>query len=533
MLFQNVKYKQKVTRKNKETKQKETVMLDKDLDSYYIYLEHDNFLKILNKLKDDKKIDWGQLRVQQNANLKTSYKEKIKDVVRPSVIEGFSFALEWTKDDKKLDDFFERLDEAMYNKINQYADPKYLNELYDIVDKTDINKCLKDFVNDEKVEQQLENLQKIFDYIYKCLHTLHTRDSNTLAAILINSLNNKNNYKEVGEQLSLELETWKSKHQQPETFKGQTIDRIYDQLNNLAYVLEHDKFKTSGNKITSNGLLTLIQNGIISTEIAEPLAFLASAKAKKSLNNSIKRSGYKTTETDLGLNKIVGKADNKFENLKLEMEIADGEKAILRLETVGISNKFYKHALFDDSGNIVGGTIGSGSAGSLKDALYDIFDNKVHLLFYAYNFLAFQEKGEEENVRQLHDILTRYSFIKAWMSAGKTDMSNYLYVNNKMVSLYKILNLVLGKDSKFLYSRSSSNKIEEKDANTAGLYISLPGRHQINNEKIGKGRNMEKAWERSALVNSTINTIKIYQHFHLKQLVEALPEDKGNNNLTT
>jgi len=54
----------------------------------------------------------------------------------------------------------------------------------------------------------------------------------------------------------------------------------------LAYVLQTGSFKT-GNNLTAKGLSTLLLNGLISTQIAEGLAFSASGKAGSLLYKSI------------------------------------------------------------------------------------------------------------------------------------------------------------------------------------------------------------------------------------------------------
>jgi len=110
-------------------------------------------------------------------------------------------------------------------------------------------------------------------------------------------------------------------------------------------------------------------------------------------------------------------------------------------------------------------------------------------------------------------IATR-QIIRLFASAGsESDFANFMLINGKIISIWKIVNYVISSDLK---------------SKPQGITLTIPKFTSIKeaNKLIPEDKNetsTNAAWRRSKRVNSAINSARIYAELHLKNLIAAIP----------
>lgn len=417
-------------------------------------------------------------------------------------------------------DFLNTLNKELATKLQNEISINKLQSLYRIVKKGNINEYLDKAVQ----KKDVESLAKVFQVIAQALSLLESGTSG-LGAILLNSLysdsdgkNFVSSFTEVGKNLESELEKYKINNNY-KTIKKESLDAAKQQLLNLSYALKTGQFKTTGNDITAKGLSTLLLNGLISTQIAQGLAFSSNMKAGSLLHNVITHAvGTKNVEVISDIEQstsIRGKTDIRAKGVHVELKGVDNGALGGGIDlNIGISSKFYTGQGFNERLKNFKGVYGSGSGGTLGQAISAIWGNSIDR-YSIYNYFAHEMYQSE-----LNDLIATRQVIRLFSSAGsESDFANFMLLNGKIVSIWDIVKYAISSD----LSVSKSQK-----GTKAGIVLTIPNRRKIVEANsyvpLQKGSTqIEAAWTRSRKVNSEINSARIYADLHLNKLAMAIP----------
>ena len=184
---------------------------------------------------------------------------------------------------------------------------------------------------------------------------------------------------------------------------------------------------------------------------------------------------------------------------------------------IGISSKFYTGTSFlgNLSDDKLKGKFSSGSGGTVKEALLNIFPNSGER-YVVYNFLV-----HSQYTREINNLLATRQLLRLFSSSGiDKDFSQYMLINGKVVSMWQIVRYAMSTDLLL------SNSLLEKGA-SQGVVISIQGR-----ENFGKKGSFVKnkdgitpimaAWQRSKERNNIINKAKVTATLHLANLAKSV-----------
>ena len=472
-------------------------------NDYYIHL---NKMNIGNRA-NNAIINFKDQKQQVQIETLKQYKDFFNTSLNGQSLEVLAAAC-----DLNEEDFLNVLNTELQQKLQKDININALGSLYQIVNSGDISKYLQEAVDKNDVEQ----LSKALQVIAEALSLLEKGDK-SLGAILNKSLKDANSFADIGGKLSQLLAEYQINNNY-RLIKRQSLESAKKQLDNLAKALTSGKFVSSKKDLTAKGLSTLLLNGIISTSIAEGLGFSIAGKSGSILYKSILEAvGTKnvTVTSNSGKNiKITGKTDVKAKGVSLTLEGIDGGENAGRINlNLGISSKFYTGQGFKDLDN-KNISIGSGSGGTLKQALDSIFSDDVSR-YLSYNYIT-----HNQYTTQLNDLITKRQILRLFATAGsEEDFAQFMLINGNVISIWEILQYVLNND----VGLSSSMK----GSSSQGIVIDIPDRPAIYASNKydpleGKGDNPSiSAWQRSHKVNTAIGSAKIYAELHLTNLARS------------
>lgn len=477
-------------------------------NDFYI---HYNKINIGNKVN---KTSLSQSFAQQKQIIATQVKSQYIKLFDANInneksIHALAAAMDLTQQD-----FLTMLNNQLVNKLQKQISIDKLQTLYTGVKSGDINKYLNNAVQ----HQSIEDLRKAFEGLSQALSLLDNK-TNGLGALLLNSTNNAFSFSDVGVNLSKELEKYKVNNNY-RLIRRQSLQAAKKQLQNLAYVLQTGTFKTGGD-LTARGLSTLLLNGLISTQIAEGLAFSASGKAGSLLYKTILEAvGTQNVEVKSDSSqsiKITGKTDVRAKGVQISLQGVDqGDSSGSIKLNIGISSKFYTGQGFNEKLEEPKGIYGSGSGGTLGQAIMAIWGDPIDR-YLVYNYFP-----HEMYQTQLNDLIATRQIIRLFASAGsESDFANFMLVNGRIVSIWEIVKYAIS--SNLGLSKSLGGEQNQ------GIILSIPGRVDIKEANVFEPRDKNEfpivqAWKRSRKVNSVINSTRIYAELHLKNLMAAMPQ---------
>ena len=414
------------------------------------------------------------------------------------------------------EDFLTKLNNHLTKKLQNQLSVDKLSKLHSIVKDGNINSFLKQAVKNDSVN----DLSKAFDIISQALNLLD-KDNGGLGAVLLQSTKSANSLKQVGVNLSRLLEQYENKISKDyRLIRKQSLEAAVNQLRNLSSALYNGSFVSSGNKLSAEGLSTLLLNGLISTQIAQGLAFITSGKAGNLLYKSIVQAvGTKAVQVKSNYNKeikITGKTDIKAKGVNVSLNGFDnGQIGGGITMNIGISSKFYTGQSFNTNLQKPVGVYGSGSGGTLKQALCAIWDNPSDR-YLVYNFFTHEMYQPEFN-----DLIATRQILRLFATAGsESDFAQFMLVNGRIVSIWSIVQYVI--------SSNLSLSASQDGGKTQGIVLSIPDRPKIyaanayNRLDEPKQTKTMAAWTRSRKVNSQINNARIYAELHLKNLISSV-----------
>ena len=485
-----------------------------NVNDFYI---HYNKIHIGNKIgrKELTKTFIQQKRIIAT-QVKKQYQINFNANITNNTIENFGSILDLTNEE-----FLTQLNNDLTKKLQNELSIDKLNKLHSIIKNSNINNFLQKAIDEDSVQ----NLEQAFEIIADALNLLD-KDQGGLGAILLQSINGSVSLIDVGKNLSKLLIDYQNKiSKNYRLIKRQSLEAAAKQLRNLSFALENGRFISSGNDLSAKGLSTLLLNGLVSTQIAQGLAFTMSGKAGNLLHKSIIEAvgtQIAVVTSDRGeQTKITGKVDVKAKGVTISLEGYDhGPDSGGITIDIGISSKFYTGQGFNTNLQKPVGTYSSGSGGTLGDALRAIWDDPKDR-YLAYNFFAHQMYQQNFN-----DLIATRQILRLFATSGsESDFVQFMLVNGRIVSIWDIVQYAIMND----LSLSAS----QNEGGAQGIVLNIPNRPKIfaatqDYDLLDeKGETpLSAAWARSRKINSEINNSRIYAELHLKNLINSISSIK-------
>lgn len=470
--------------------------MDRNMNFYI----HENPSHIGNKISN-RTINFASKKKEMSSRLKGQYKQGMEMQMNApaGTLKALSRSMELSEDE-----FMSRLDNRIREKLQADLAIDKLQQLFNIATDGNLNQKIRDAVKKESVD----DLQKALNIVAKCVELLEGKSGKGSLGACLTKIGG-NNFSQMGANLKSKLDNWQ-KANNLKTIKRQSLEASLNQLQNLANVLHTGRFK-SGNELTANGLVTQISNGLISTHIAEGLAFSMRAEADSILHGVVAQSigtkAHVVDDLNKGSKKITGKTDISLPNVKVKLEGSGREIAL----NIGISSKFYTGQTFLGKTDKMTGSFGSGSGGSLKEALQTIFP-ALGDRYLAYNYMV-----HDKYVHEMNDLIATRQLLRLFATSGaSSDFSQYMLVNGKLVSMWQLVQYA----AKTNLGLSSSMG----GASSQGIVLSIPDRPSFKQKELHKkGLSPEAAaWMRSRQQNSAINKARITATLHMQNLAKMV-----------
>lgn len=487
-----------------------------------IYYIHFNKMNVGSRTNGS--LNFEHLKENVRSQLQGQYKEYFRANVDKKSLEVFDKAIGLNENE-----FLSQLNNALVKNLQQNLAVSKLQRLHNIVNggNIDITNNLQAAINNRNSTEGVQALNSVLEIINKALNLLQS-GNDSLGAILLIAVNGgtfngielpaANSLSTVGINLGTLLEEY-SINNNFRLVRRQALQGAKNQLSNLASALTTGAFK-SGNQLTPKGLSTLLFNGIVSTQIAEGLAFIMGGKAGSVLHNAVIQAvgtqNVSVIDEFEDECKITGKTDIQANHVKFSIDTLDtGDGGILDFK-LGISSKFYKGQKFNDlQKTSFSGTYGSGSGGTLKEALSNIFNGSSQR-YLAYNYIT-----HDMYVEQMNDLIATRQLIRLFASAGSaSDFAQFMIVNGQVVSIWSLIEYALSNNLGL--SRSMDG------AKSQAIVLSIPDRPKI--AAANKYDILDKpgetpiiaSWNRSRKVNAAIDSARIKAELHLNKLFNAI-----------
>lgn len=480
-----------------------------DYNSYYIHL---NKVNAGNKA-GNAAINFAAQKQQIAMQTMSQYKNFLNASINGESIETLAAAL-----DMDENQFFNVLNQKLKEKMQAEINVNALAQLYQTVKDGNITQHLRNAIESRNIKQ----LAAALKVVANALLILEDGES-SLGAVLLNALYTDKNgtlafssFKNLGNRLQSLLNQYQINNNYS-IIKQQSLQKSIAQLNNLAFALQTNTFKTSKNQLSVEGLTTLLSNGIISTSIAQGLGFAASTKAGGTVHQFIVHAvgtNKVTVHSDIDKDiKITGKTDLQTQGVKVNLSTTDTGKSVDINLNIGISSKFYTGQNFKNltKNEITSMSVGSGAGGSVKQALDSIFTDSSSR-YLAYNYIV-----HDINTKQLNDLIVKRQIIRLFATAGSTqDFAQLMLINGQIISIWDLIQYALNND----VGLSSSMD----DSKSKGIVLSIPDRpliHGQNTQISSEYSPLISAWIRSHKVNAAISSARIYAELHLHNLAQS------------
>lgn len=321
-----------------------------------------------------------------------------------------------------------------------------------------------------------------------------------------------------GRHLQTALEAFiKDNKKEGATYDQQAAVHLAKKINSLAKHLKYDK-KEKGKKPTETSINNIINKIIFSQGFIEAAAGTLKDTVNATLSNMeaeiVAENTGKIQLTDKFGNIIgwdqtstssAGKADIKFKNFTLTLKnIGSINQGALTLD-VGASVKGYVTNSFGGQDSKTSDLFGSGSGGTILEALTAIFgDSNIRAFYLAYNVLAHGSSRSEET-QALNDILLTRQIVRLFSSrTGNKDFSHLMIMNGEVMTIFEILML-----TKHFVGKSKSVQNEQQ------VMLSIPDRKKI--EAMGKQEGLDR-YARVKNLNAAINKAKINAYIRMKKM---------------
>lgn len=479
-----------------------------DYNSYYIHLNKVN----AGSKAGNAAINFAAQKQQVAMQTMSQYKNWLNASINGENIETLAAAL-----DMDENQFFNVLNQKLKEKMQTEINVNALAQLYQTVKDGNITQHLRNAVEFRNIKQLAAALKVIANALL-----ILENGEGSLGAALLNALYTENgtlafsSFKNLGNKLQTLLKEYQINNNYS-VIKQQSLQKSIAQLNNLAFALQTNTFKTSKNQLSVEGLTTLLSNGIISTSIAQGLGFAASTKAGGTVHQFIVHAvgtNKVTVHSDIDKDiKITGKTDIQAQGVKVNLSTTDTGKNVDINLNIGISSKFYTGQNFKNltKNEITSMSVGSGVGGSVKQALDSIFTDSSSR-YLAYNYIVHDIK-----TKQLNDLIVKRQIIRLFATAGNTqDFAQLMLINGQIISIWDLIQYALNNDVGLSNSMDGSK--------SKGIVLSIPDRpliHDQNTQISSEYSPLISAWIRSHKVNAAISSARIYAELHLRNLAQS------------
>lgn len=447
-------------------------------------------------------INFAAKKREMSQLLKGQYKTLLNHSLSSQSLSALSQSMDISQD--KL---INLLDKELRTQLQSELSVNKLQTLFNIVNTNNLNHLLNNVITEEG-KANVANMQKALEVIEQCVNLLEGRGANLGACLSIAA--KEGTLAGMGAKLAAELMKWQKQNNLQQLPKDEVLKGTFNQLNNLAIALQ-GKFK-SGKELTTKGLVTLVSHNLISTNLAEGLAAAMKADANSILHDTIAQNvGARAyVVDDIGKDKskkIVGKTDILLPNVKVRVGTNKHEIQL----NVGISSKFYTGQAFLGNTKKMSGSFGSGSGGTLKEALQAIFP-AAEDRYLAYNYMV-----HDVYTMQMNDLIATRQLLRLFATSGASaDFSQYMLVNGKVISIWQIVKYAMSTNLGLSNSMGGSK--------SQGVVLSIPDRKSFKKRKTQrKGMSPEAAaWMRSRQQNSAINKARITATLHMQNLAKMV-----------
>ena len=416
------------------------------------------------------------------------------------------------------DQIMTQVQRQMGKQIQESLNIEKIQQLVNLEKSRNVNVLSKEIVNNKSIQAYND----LISLLEQAMKIVGSQEGSFLSLAL---LQNPPSIQAGGKRLLKALNDFK-KNNEGKEIKSKEIEKvnhIIDFVLPLGKRLIDIGTQRRGSKdfFTADALKKLIQ-GIFSTGFAEVLAGNITELATQTIMKNVEtvfsgQQGVEISFTDqhgnfvrTGGTKSAGKADVKLKNVSLSLQNILGEDQGSITVEVGISNKFYITQNFHDLNGkkLTTGTFGSGSGGSLTEALLTTFGDNLRYLYYSYNILSHADKEMWKTPnRALNDILLTRQIVRLFASrGGSADFAQFMLVNGKIIPIWDI---ILSTIQNVGYSSN------EEGHNNQAVYLSIPDRPEIMEAAQQREDKLE---QRIINVNQKISKAKIYAHLNLAKL---------------
>lgn len=420
--------------------------------------------------------------------------------------------------EEDLEQVIKTIDNQVKTQMNKVMDRSSLEKLMAI----QINSAIaaRELLN-PKSKQSLQAFNNIVNSLADASELINSPLGSDLAILLRHSTYKKNmGIAQMGQKLYDAVDKF-SKTKKVLEVNDKRINQVIKSLKTMSSTLIKNKTTAKKKSLTEDNIVDVIDS-VFNPGFAEAIASQVKETAKFSLEDAlIDLTGTKSYHGQLtdSQGKIVGKdrqksagkVDFKLENVKIDLTYGEeaSNNSIINMN-IGISNKFYRSLGFSSGQEKIPNiTFGSGSGGTLKEAINAIFDGERDR-YLVYNVLAHQNSLDGAAAALNDLILTRQINRLFATRGGNKDFAQYIFVNGEVVSVWQLIEYAANN-----FVGTSSSQSLKKDAQA--LSLSIPGRPDI----INAGQ-IRDAKERCKQVNSFINSSTIAAHIHVNKLIQAI-----------
>lgn len=449
--------------------------------------------------------------------LQQDYKNLLNNQLNGQSIQALSAVMNIDENE-----FMQRLNQTVKQKLQAAVNDSKLGQLHE--KSVSLKEKLSDIIKDDKVN--LDNLKTIFKLIKESINLFgKSASTDALGAALtmaMQSIDNGVDVQTIGGNLQTALENYQAASNMA-TIKKESLEKAAAQLSNLGYALKEGHFKSTGSKLSSEGLATLIGKLIISTDLAQGLAICSTKKATQLVAKTIKSVGTKSVETffdeEYDSEKIPGKTDVQITGMKMSLEAKDlGQNSVDFELDIGISSKFYSGQQFNAAKTPLTGTFSSGSGGSLSQAIKTIWTG------YDDRYLIYNYITHGIYTKEINSLLASRELVRLFASAGSKDFAGFMILNGKVISIWELIQYAMNHDLFKSRSMLGQNGKQAIALTIQGREKIIAGNVQIPVDPDNKATKtkMLAAWQRARNLNTLFDSARIKAELHLDALASAM-----------
>lgn len=420
--------------------------------------------------------------------------------------------------DEDLEEMIRVIDNQVRMQMHDAMDRSTLERLMSL--QIDSAKAAKNMLNTNS-KQSLQAFNSILNSLADASELIDSPLGVDLAILLRHATYKRNmGIAQMGQKLYDAVEAF-AKSAKVLEVNDQRINQVVASLKTMASTLSQGKTASKKKSLTEDNIVDVVDS-VFNPGFAEAIASQIKETADMSLENSMtKLTGTKAyfgqlTDSSgkvIGKDnkKAAGKVDFKLENVAVNLKYGPEDSDSMSIDMdIGISNKFYRSLGFPvGKGKTPNLSFSSGSGGTLKEAINAIFNGERDR-YLVYNVVGHQASLGESSAALNDLILTRQINRLFATRGGSKDFAQYIFINGEVISIGQLIEYAAGN-----FIGKSHSQIRKKD--DQAISLSIPGRPAIL-----EAVQIREAKERTAQINSLINSTTIAAHIHVNKIIQAL-----------